>query len=348
MPVLSVEQLRTTAASIFKALGAPGDEAELVANLLVEANLTGHDSHGVIRIPIYARGVRMGAVKPRAKITVVKETPSTAIVDGGWNFGQVVCTYAMNLCIKKAKQNVVGLVGARRCHHSGRMNAYAELALKHDMIGMVSVNSNTFVAPFGGRTKQLGTNPLCFAIPAGEEPPMVLDMATAVWAHGKIMVRVARGEPLPEGVLLDLDGNPTTDPKWYEKGGALLPLGGPVGYKGFGLSLLVEILTGALAEAGCSNSEEYRSRPFYGGNGVFMMAIDVGRLTDLNAFKKRVDNLFRSIKNSPRALGFDEILIPGEPERRLQEKNLREGVYVEESTWNDIRQLGKELEVDVP
>jgi len=348
MPVLSVEKLRTTAASIFKALGAPENEAELVANLLVEANLTGHDSHGVIRIPIYARGIRMGAVKPGAKITVVQDTSSTAIIDGGWNFGQVVCTFAMNLCIEKAKENVVGLVGARRCHHAGRLNAYAELALKHDMIGIMSVNSNCYVAPYGGKTKQLGTNPLCFAIPAGEEAPMVLDMATAVWAHGKIMVRAARGEKLPEGVLLDPDGNPTTDPGWYAKGGVLLPFGGPVGYKGFGLSLLVEILAGALTEAGCSNSEEYRSRPFYGGNGVFMMAIDVGRLTDIKAFKERVDNLLRTVKNSPRALGFDEILIPGEPERRLREKNLREGVYVEESTWNDVRKLGKELNVDVP
>jgi len=348
MPVLSAEKLRTTTASIFKALGAPEDEAGLVANLLVEANLTGHDSHGVIRVPIYARGIRMGAVKPGAEVRVVRETPSTAIVDGGWNFGQVVCTFAMDLCIQKAKQSIVGLVGVHHCQHAGRMNAYAELALKHDMIGVVSVNSNSYVAPYGGKTKQLGTNPLCFAIPAGEEPPMVLDMATAVWAHGKIMVRAARGERLPEGVLLDIEGNPTTDPGWYAKGGALLPFGGLVGYKGFGLSLLVEILTGALTEAGCSNSEEYRSRPFYGGNGVFMMAMDVGRLTDIDAFKRRVDDLFRTVKNSPKAPGFEEILIPGEPERRLREKNLREGIYVEESTWNDIRKLGRELKVEVP
>ncbi|MFQ6053864.1 MAG: Ldh family oxidoreductase [Candidatus Bathyarchaeia archaeon] len=347
MPVLSAEQLRATSTAIFEALGAPPDEAKLVADLLVEANLTGHDSHGVIRLPIYARGIRMGAVKPGAEITVVEETPSTAVV-GGWNFGQVVCTYAMNLCIRKAKRSVVALVLARHCQHAGRLNAYAELALEHDMIGVVSVNSTTSVAPYGGRTKQLGTNPLCFAVPAGEEPPMVLDMATSVWARGKIMVHLARGEELPEGVFLDPEGNPTTDPTWYNRGGVLRTLGGIVGYKGYGLSLLVEILTGALTGAGCSSSEEYRSRPFYGGNGVFMMAIDVGRLTDIDAFKRRVDDLFRSVKNSPTAPGYHEILIPGDPERRRREKNLREGIYVEDETWNKIRALGRELNVEVP
>jgi LDH2 family malate/lactate/ureidoglycolate dehydrogenase len=348
MPVLSAEQLRTTATSIFVALGTPEHDAELVSALLVEANLTGFDSHGMIRLPIYARGIKMGAVKPGAEVTIVEETPSTAVIDGGWNFGQVVCKYAMNVCIEKAKQSVVGIVVARHCQHAGRLNAYAELALEHDMIGIMSVNSASYVAPFGGRTRQLGTNPLCFAIPAGDEPPMVLDMATSVWARGKIMVHLARGEDLPMGVFMDPEGNPTTDPSWYNRGGVLRPLGGLVGYKGYGLSLLVEILTGALTGAGCSNSEEYRSRPFYGGNGIFMMAIDVGRLTDIKDFKKRVDDLFRSVKNSPLAPGYDEILIPGDPERRKRVEKLRDGVYIEDETWNDIRALGKELNIEVP
>jgi uncharacterized oxidoreductase len=348
MPVFSAERLRTTASSIFRALGAPEQDAELVSNLLVEANLTGFDSHGLIRLPIYARGIRMGAVRPGAEMKIVEETPTTAIVDGGWNFGQVVARYAMNLCIEKAGRGIVGLVLVRNCHHVGRLNSYAELALERDMIGIMSVNSNSSVAPFGGKTKQLGTNPLCFAIPAGEEPPMVLDMATSVWAQGKVMVHLARGEELPEGVFMDADGNPTTDPSWYAKGGVLRTLGGIAGYKGFGLSLLVEILCGALSGAGCSNSGEYRSRPFYGGNGVFMMAIDVGRLTDMRAFKRRVDDLFRSVRSSPVAPGYDEILIPGDPERRMRERRLREGIYIEEKTWGEIRALAEELNVEAP
>ena len=348
MPVLTAEQLRTVGASIFEALGASSGDAELVAGLLVEANLTGFDSHGMIRLPIYARGIRMGAVKPGAEIRVLEETSSTAVVDGGWNFGQVVARYAMNLCIEKAKEGVLGLVVARRAHHCGRLNAYAEMALEHDMIGVMSVNSASYVAPFGGKSRQLGTNPLCFAIPAGEKPPMVLDMATSVWARGKIMVHLARGEELPEGVFMDPDGNPTTDPSWYTKGGVLRTLGGIAGYKGYGLSLLVEVLTGALSGAGCSNSEEYRSRPFYGGNGMFMMAIDVGRIADLGGFKRRVDELFRSVKGSPVAPGFEEILIPGDPERRMRERRLREGVFIEDQTWGEIRVLGEELGVEVP
>ena len=173
-------------------------------------------------------------------------------------------------------------------------------------------------------------------------------MATSVWARGKIMVYLARGEELPEGVFMDVDGNPTTDAEWYTKGGVLRTLGELVGYKGYGLSLLVEVLTGALTGAGCSNSEEYRSRPFYGGNGIFMMAIDGGRLTDIDGFKVRVDALFRSMKESALAPGHEEILIPGDPERRMRERRLVEGIYIEDKTWGDIMELATGLGVSVP
>ncbi len=349
MPVLSTNQLKTLSTSIFIGLGVPNTDAKLVADLLVDANLTGFDSHGVIRIPIYAKGIKMGAVKPGAEIKIVRETPSTAVIDGGWNLGQVVAKYAMNICIEKARQGVVGLVTVKNSHHIGRLNTYAEMAMARDMIGIVSVNSASYVAPYGGKSKQLGTNPLCFAIPSGEEPPMILDMATSVWARGKIMVYLARGEELPEEIFLDPEGNPTTDPGWYTKGGVLRTLGGDIaGYKGFGLSLLVEILTGALTEAGVSNSDEYRSRPFYGGNGIFMMAIDVRQITNLEDFKKRVDGLLRTVKNSPTVPGYDEIIIPGEPERRKKEKLLREGIFVEDKTWDDLALLAKELNIKLP
>jgi len=174
-------------------------------------------------------------------------------------------------------------------------------------------------------------------------------MATSVWARGKIMVYLARGEELPEEVFMDPDGNPTTDPGWYTRGGVLRNLGGEIaGYKGFGLSLLVEILTGALTGGGVSNSEEYRSRPFYGGNGIFMMAIDVGQVTELDAFKKRVDDLLSSVRDSPTAPGYDEILIPGEPERLMKERRLKEGIFVEEKTWGDLTALAEELGVENP
>jgi len=349
MPTVNADKLKAFGSQIFSALDVPTEDAELVSDLLVEANLTGFDSHGVIRIPIYARGIKMGAVKPRAEIKIVRETRSTAAIDGGWNLGQVVAKYAMNICIEKARESVVGLVTAKNSQHAGRLNTYAEMAMAQDMIGIASVNSASYVAPYGGKSKQLGTNPLCFAIPSGREPPMVLDMATSVWARGKIMVYLARGEELPEGVFMDPDGNPTKDPGWYTKGGVLRNLGGEIaGYKGFGLSLLVEILTGALTEGGVSNSEEYRSRPFYGGNGIFMMAIDVGQVTELDAFKRRVDDLLSSVRDSPTAPGYEEILIPGEPERLKKEERLREGIYVEDKTWGDLMALAEELGVEPP
>jgi len=349
MPTVKADQLRAFGRQIFSALGVPTEDAELVSDLLVEANLTGFDSHGVIRIPIYARGIKMGAVKPGAEIKILRETPSTAAIDGGWNLGQVVAKYAMNVCIEKARDSVVSLVTAKNSQHAGRLNTYAEMAMAQDMIGIASVNSASYVAPYGGKSKQLGTNPLCFAIPSGREPPMVLDMATSVWARGKIMVYLARGEELPEEVFMDPDGNPTTDPGWYTRGGVLRNLGGEIaGYKGFGLSLLVEILTGALTGGGVSNSEEYRSRPFYGGNGIFMMAIDVGQVTELDAFKKRVDDLLSSVRDSPTAPGYDEILIPGEPERLMKERRLKEGIFVEEKTWGDLTALAEELGVENP
>ena len=149
----------------------------------------------------------------------MSETPSTATIDGGWNLGQVVAKYAMNVCIEKARKGVVGLVTARNSHHVGRLNTYAEMALAQNMICIMSVNSNSYVAPFGGKSKQMGTNPLCFAIPSGEEPPMILDMATSVWAHGKIMIHQARGEKLPEGVLMDSEGNPDYKPRLEHQGG---------------------------------------------------------------------------------------------------------------------------------
>ena len=348
MPTFSAEQLRTIGTSIFSGLGVPVEDAELVSDLLVEANLTGFDSHGMIRLPIYSRGIKMGAVKPGAEIRIVEETPTSAVIDGGWNLGQVVAKYAMGVCIEKARNGVVGLVTVRNSMHVGRCNVYAEMAMREGMLGIMSVNSASYVAPFGGKSKQLGTNPLCFAIPTGEEPPMVLDMATSVWARGKVMVAMARGEGLPEGIFMDPDGNPTTDPSWYTRGGVLRTLGAIAGYKGFGLSLLVEILTGILTEAGTSNSDEYRSRPFYGGNGIFMMAIDIGKITDLDRFKGKVDDLLRKVKESPTAPGFEEILIPGEPERRSKEKRLRDGVYIEDKTWGDIVALAEELGVPIP
>lgn len=347
MPVFTDKQLKKMSSAIFEAAGVPKDEAELVSTLLVEANLTGHDSHGVLRIPRYMEGVLGGHIKPGTEISIVRETPSVAVIDGKWGFGQVVASKSMEIAISKAKKTGIGSASVFNCHHTGRMNTYSEMALKHDMIGIAMCNSGPLVAPFGGKDRVLSTNPLTFAVPGGKEKPFVLDMATSVRAVGGVYVKMARGEQCPEGWLITKDGYPTTDPTEISKGGSLLPLGGIIGYKGYGLALFVDMMVGALSEAGCSSSEEYQSRPYAGGCGVFLMAIDIASFTDVDLFRQRVDNLIGTVKTSSVAPGYEEILIPGEPEARSKKERLEKGIFVEETTWQAIQDVAKSVKVDI-
>jgi len=343
MPVFSADQLRTVAQEVFKKVGSSAKEAQLVADLLVKSNLAGHDSHGVIRIPWYVQAVKEGRAKPGAKVSIVRETPTMALIDGHWGWGQVVATRAMELAIKKAKKSDVSAVGAINCWHIGRLADYSLMALKHNMIGVTMVNSSPLVAPYGGSKRILSTNPMAFAIPAGKEKPFLLDMATSVGAEGKMRVKLNRGEKVPDDWLLDKEGRPTNNPADLYAGGALLPFGATVGYKGYGLCMLVDILCGALTGGGCTSSKEYLARKFFGGNGTFVMAINIASFTPVSRFKARMDELIKVIKQSPVAQGFTEILIPGEPEYRSEEKRLREGIPIEEKTWQDICQTAKGL-----
>jgi len=214
------------------------------------------------------------------------------------------------------------------------------------MIGITMVNSSPLVAPYGGSKRILSTNPMAFAIPAGKEKPFILDMATSVGAEGKIRVRLNRGEKVPDNWLLDKNGKPTNNPADLYAGGALLPFGATVGYKGYGLCMLVDILCGALTGASCTSSKEYLARELFGGNGTLVMAMNIGSFTPVNKFKTRMDELIQVIKTSPVAEGFKEILIPGEPEFRSAEKRLREGIPIEETTWKEISETAKGLGLD--
>jgi uncharacterized oxidoreductase len=347
LPVFSVTQLTRFGIEIFKAFDAPDEEARSVSELLVEANLTGYDSHGVIRIPRYVQGLRSGRIKPGAAVQVLDDRPSTAVVDGNWGFGQIVAQKAMRIAIEKAATAGISSVGIRRCNHVGRLNTYSEMAARRGMIGIAVCNSSPHVAPFGGRDGLLGTNPICVAIPAGDAPPFVLDMATSVHAHGRVMVRKARGDPCPEGWLLDSEGQPTRDPAVLDAGGTIRPLGGEAGYKGYGLSLVVDVLGGILTGAGSSSSEAYRSRAVYGGNGVFMIVLNIENFLSLNEFQRRFDGLLRRVKTSRTAPGFPQILVPGEPERRVRERRSREGIFVEAATWTELRSIAGQLRIDI-
>ena len=341
----SVNDLTKVCVRILRALGASAEEANIIANQLIEANLKGQDGHGVLMLPYYAKQVQAGKFRFGVDFEVVHETLSSALINGNWGFGQVISTKAMELAIEKAKRQSISLVGIFNCNHIGLVAHYPMMAIKHDMIGITICNAVPQVAPYGGRARKMGTNPISIAIPSKEEKPIVLDMATSIVAAGKVRAKYTKGEKTPKGWIIDSEGKPTVDPEIFLKGdrgepggGMLLPFGG---YKGFGLSIIIDLLSGALTGAGCSSTELQR------GNGILMSAIKIDSFTSIERFTERVDNLIRSLKNTPTAPGFDEIFMPGELEFREYEKRMKEGIEIDALTLGNLESLAKELDVHV-
>jgi len=342
MPIFKAETLRRLSEEIFTAYGAPVEEARLVSEFLVKANLCGHDSHGVIRVIQYVKAIEDGILKPGAKIDVIRETCSSALLKGNWGFGQVVAKRAMELAIEKAKRNSVSVVCVFDLYHIGRLADYTILAAKENLIGIAMVNSPPTVAPYGGRERLISTAPISYAFPTGKENLFVLDIATSVCAEGKVRVALHKGEKLPEGYIIDKKGNPSTNPADLYEGGAILPLGGDlVGYKGFGLGLVVEVMAGILSNAKCAFEADKK------GNGVFFEAINISDFIPIDEFKNRIDALIRRIKSSKLRPGFKEILLPGEPELRTEIKRRKEGIYVPERTWKEITKIAENKGIDV-
>ena len=342
MPTFAANQLRRVGQSIFEAVDTPPDVARQVSDSLVTNNLMGHDSHGVIRIPSYLRKISERQIIPQAQPQVIRETPTTALLDGHWAFGQVVAGRGMEIAIAKAREHNIAAVGMFHCPHIGRVGEYPAMAAEQGMIGIAVCNSGPpggIVAPFGGRKPFFSTNPLALAVPAGERPPLLLDFATSVVAEGKVRVARNRGKQIPEGWIMDSEGNASTDPHDLYQGGALLPFGA---HKGYGLALFVDILGGILTGTGCTAMPDYD-----GGNGTFMIAIDIQSFHPLAKFKASVDHFIAAVKKVPLAPGVEEILVPGEIEYRTQVQRKREGILVEEVTWSEIVQAAQELGVEM-
>ncbi len=349
MVLISPNRLKRISVSAFKAAGCSDDEAERISELLVLANLRGHDSHGAgVYIPVYLERIHTGMIIPRAIPEIMKETAATALLNGNKAPGQINATRAMEIAIEKAKKVGVGVVSIYDCNHIGRMADYAEMAVEHDMIGYLTANvGGSTVAPHGGAKGVFGTNPICYAIPAGEEDTVVVDFATSFFAGGKLSIGMARGTQLPKGVLIDHDGNPTTDPSiyWTKPRGYLLPFGGIVGYKGYGLCMIADILGGALSGNGCA-SEAYT-------NGVMIMALDISKFRNIDDFKADVDKVVRLCRNTPPSKGYlglngeTTVLIPGDPERISEEKNRKKGIYISENTWANMVKATKKVGVDI-
>ena len=353
--IVKAERLKEFCADVLRKLKVPREEAEITADVLVSADLRGIESHGVSRLPRYARRLMNGWIRPEARITVRRETPVSLLLDAENSLGQVVAYRAMERCIEKAKRSHIGFASVTNGNHIGIAGYYAMMALKENMIGLCMTNAWPLVVPTFGIEPILGTNPIAFAIPAKHERPFVLDMAASVVPIGKMEVYRRHGKPVPVGWAIDENGDPALDAEtvmrcvYKSKRGGLLPLGGleeTAGYKGYGLSLLVDILAGILPGAAYGPHVGTPEDPKPSNIGVFVGAIDINAFTPLHEFRERMDIMIKSIKASIKAKGQDRIYIHGEKEWELEEQHRKTGIPLYIQVWESLRDLAKQVNVE--
>src|SRR5215212_6111518 len=335
MPVVNHEELRTLSRALYEAAGTPSDHAEIVTNHQVGANLKGHDSHGVVLMGTYIDRIDRGHIMPTVKPEVISVTPTTIQVNGQWGFGPVISEWTMQRCIEKAKEMKIAMATVREQSHVGSLNDYPLMAAAAGLIGILMCDSGQSpksVAPFGGREARLGTNPICIAFPSNLPGPVFIDMATSAVANGKLDVARAQGKPVPLGWLLDKDGRPSTDPEAQKKGGVMLPLGGPEGHKGYGLSFAVETLAAILPGLGFGIDLQGRHN-----DGVFMLVMNPDAFREGGDFKAEVDAFTKYLKDTPTQEGFNEVLYPGEIEYRFSQTRARDGVPIDDTTWGRLQ-----------
>lgn len=349
MIVMQAEQWRRIVTALFMAAGATCSNAERVAEALVDANLAGHDSHGVTRVPQYIQAIAEGKLNPSIEPVVLKETACSVLIDGRWTFGQVAAQMCMREAIRRAGDHGVAVAALIRSYHIGRLGEYSEMA--HDAGMIAFLTSGGFggqgigggVAPFGGAKPALQTNPLSFGIPAGAQPPVLIDFATSAVALGKVNLARIEGRQLPHGCILDSEGIPSTNPNDYYNGGTLLPFGG---YKGYGLSVAAELLGQALTGADTCENAMGRGG-VYMRSGTFFVIIDSGLFRPRQEYGKAADAIIQRIKAVPPAPGFSEVLLPGGPEQRSKARRLQEGIGLAKSSWETIRGFGVKYGLNV-
>ena len=332
-------------ADAMQAVGLPPADAAKVGELMLEADLAGADAHGVFRLPQYIRRIKAGGVNPKASITVEKTAPSTALVDGDNGMGHLVMQRAADTAIALAKDTGVAWVGARRSNHAGAAGTYAAMTLPHDMIGIYGVVANANHMPIWGAAESLlSTNPIAVAVPAGDEPPVVLDIATTVVSYGTVKAYKLQGKPMPEGWMVSAkDGKPITDPA-RSGDGLLLPIGG---HKGSGLALVLGLLAGVLNRAAFGREVvDFNADDESACNtGHFIIALDVSRFLPVAAFKSEVDRHIRDLKSSPVLPGFDSIRLPGEQRQARRADRLANGVPVFPEVVEQLDKLAAELSI---
>ncbi len=336
--------LKAFVAEIFAGAGCAPPEDRAIADRLVESNLVGHDSHGVIRVSDYVRFLGRGQVKANQQVEVVVDFPSVLALDGRQGFGQSIGEKAMRLGIERAKSTGMVAVTLRNCGHLGRIGDWPEIVAAAGLVSLHFVNTSGFgllVAPFGGIDRRLSANPIAAGVPRRGAPPIILDISTCSIAEGKIKVARNRGRQLPEHCVIDHDGRPTTDPKQFyaDPPGALLPFGG---HKGYGLSVITELLAGALAGGGCSNPRNNA----YLSNGMLSLIMAPGIFGPRDSFDDEVEQFVAFLKSSRRAEGVDEVLLPGEIEQRTCAARLVHGLDIEEVTWSALVHTARAVGVD--
>src|SRR5580704_6033109 len=332
---------------ISRALGAAGiprEDARVVAALMAEADARGGDAHGVFRLPQYVKQIESGAVNPRPKIQVVSSRAGTALLDGDNGLGHLVMKRAAELAIEKARQCGVAWIGTRRSNHAGPAQLYPRMIAARDMIGMYfCVGNANLLPPWGGTEALLSTNPIAIAVPGLRHASIVLDMATTNTAFGKIRLKAQRGEPMPEGWMIDREGKPLTDAKRASEG-FLLPIGGP---KGYGLALMIGMMAGTLngAAFGRDVVDYTVDSKTPSNSGQSIVAANIAAFADLRAFKEHVDEVWDVMKSSPTLPGFDEVRLPGERSEQIYRERLAHGVPLGDSQRKILDELADRLEI---
>jgi L-2-hydroxycarboxylate dehydrogenase (NAD+) len=349
MPSEQMVSLQRLTAFICEAptvLGLPPADAQTVATLMAEADLQGSDGHGVTRLPQYARRIKAGGFNVTPDITVVRDLPGTALINGDNGMGHLIMKRAAELAIEKARHTGIAWVNAQFSNHAGPASLYASMPLAHDMIGLYfAVGNANHLPPWGGLDMLLSTNPIAVAIPAGRERPIVLDMATTVAAYGKVKTKALRGETMPEGWMIDRQGKPLTDPKRADEG-MLLPLGGmEAGYKGYGLALIIGLLAGTLGGAAMGKDviDFNHDDDSVTNTGQAIAVVNVAAFGEVDVFKSSVDKLIGDMRGSSRIPGVDRIYVPGERSHETRVRRSRDGIPIAPALMQGLDRVADEL-----
>ncbi len=330
--LVPVGELVDLAVGILAGVGTPPGSARNVARSLVRSNLVGHDSHGVRRLSSYVEAVHEGRIDPAAQPGVQPRCGATVVVEGRRAFGQLAAQRAVEEVRSAAGEHGVGVAAIRECNHVGRLGEYVAELAEHDLVALALCNADPTVAPLGGRERRMGTNPMAWAVPrAPGSAPVVMDWATSATAEGKLAVALARDQRISPGQLLDARGRESTEPGDFYRGGALLPFGG---HKGYGLSMIIEMIGGLLSGAGIC------SLPGYDGSfGTVLIALDITNFLPAEHFREQAELFCSELAGTPTAAGHHEVLFPGEPEERTREQRTAHGIPVPDGVWRELHEL---------